>query len=52
MLSSDIAILNIESIHYCCTIRGIQSEAINLMQNIDLTEKNRASQYIKIYYHV
>ena len=37
---SDIAILNIESADYCCIISGIsKSEAINLMQNIHLTEK-------------
>ena len=38
---SDIAILNIRSGDYCCIIKGISKrEAINLMQNIDLTEKN------------
>ena len=38
---SDIAILNIESSDYCCIISGIsKSEAINLMQNVDLTEKS------------
>ena len=36
---SDIAILNIESSNYCCIFRGIsKSEAINLLQNIDLTK--------------
>ena len=39
---SDIAILNIKRSNYCCIISGIsKSEAINLMQNINLTEKNR-----------
>ena len=34
----DIAILNIISVNYCCIISGIsKSEAINLMQNTDLT---------------
>ena len=39
----DIANLNIKGADYCCIISGIsKSEAINLMQNIDLTEKSRA----------
>ena len=38
---SVIAFLNIKSVDYRCIIRGIsKSEAINLMQNIDLTEKS------------
>ena len=37
---SDIAISNIEDSDYRCVISGIsKSEAINLMQNIDLNEK-------------
>ena len=37
----DIAILNIKGADYCYIISRInKSEAINLMQNIDLTEKN------------
>ena len=37
---SNIAILNIKGADYRCTISGIiKSEAINLMQNIDLTQK-------------
>ena len=45
---SDIAILNNESADYCCIISGIsKSEAINLMQNIDLTKKR-----LEIYYHI
>ena len=37
---SDIAILNIKSSDYRCIITLIRkSEAINLMQNADLTEK-------------
>ena len=36
----DIAILNIKSADYCCIVSGIsKKEAINLMQNIDLTDK-------------
>ena len=39
---SDIAILKIEFIDYCCIISGIsKSEAINLMLNIDLSKKSR-----------
>ena len=39
---SNVAILNIKSTDYRCIISGIsKSEAINLMQNIDLTEKSR-----------
>ena len=38
---SDIAILNIKGYDYCGTISRIsKSEAINLMQNIDLTKKS------------
>ena len=41
---SNIAALNIESANYCCIIRGIsKSEAINLMQNADLTKKSGTS---------
>ena len=37
---SDIAILNIHSADYRCIISGIsKSEAVNLLHNIDLTEK-------------
>ena len=37
---SDIAVLRIKSADYHCIINGIsKSEVINLMQNIDLTEK-------------
>ena len=38
----DIAILNIKSADYNCIISEItKSKAINLMQNIDSTEKSR-----------
>ena len=34
--------LNIKSADYCCIIRGVsKTEAINLIQNIDLTEKSK-----------
>ena len=37
---SDIAILKIHGVDYRCIITGInKSEAINLKQNIDLSEK-------------
>ena len=39
---SDVAILNIKGADYCCIISRIsKSEAIILVQNIDLTEKIR-----------
>ena len=39
---SDIAILNNNGSDYCCIISRIsKSEAINLMQNTDLTKKSR-----------
>ena len=39
---SDIAISNIKGSDYRCTISLIsKNEAINLMQNVDLTEKSR-----------
>ena len=38
---SNIAIPNIHGVDYRCIISGIsKSEAVNLMQNIDLTEKS------------
>ena len=38
---SDISILSIKGSDYCCIISGIsKSEAIKLLQNIDITEKN------------
>ena len=41
----NIYFLNIKSFNYCCIINGIgKSEAINLMQNTDFTEKNKALQ--------
>ena len=37
---SDIALLNIESSDYCCIVSLIsKTEATNLLQNADLTEK-------------
>ena len=39
---TDIAILNNNGSDYCCIISRIsKSEAINLMQNSDLTKKSR-----------
>ena len=38
---SNIALLNIKGAEYHCIVIGIsKNEAINLMQNIDLTEKS------------
>ena len=38
---SDIAILNIKGSGYCCIISLIsKNEAVNLLQNADLTEKS------------
>ena len=38
---SDIAILNIKGSYYCCIISLIsKNQAINLLQNADLTEKS------------
>ena len=38
---SDITIFKIKNINYCCFISGIsKSEAINLLQNIDLNRKS------------
>ena len=39
MKLSNIAILNVHGVNYCCIICGIsKSEAMNLMQNTDLTK--------------
>ena len=41
MSPSDITILNIHGADYCCTISRIsKSETINLMHNVDKTEKS------------
>ena len=37
---SDITILNINGVDYCCIITGItKSETVNLLQKTDLNEK-------------
>ena len=51
---SDITILNIKVFGYRCIIRRIRkSEAINLLQNIDLTEKKwnilKHNKFVFIY---
>ena len=47
---SDIAILNIKGSNYRCIISLIsKNEAINLMQNADLTKKSKTW---KIYFHI
>ena len=49
---SNIVILNIKGANCCCIISGISKiEAMNLMENIDLTEKSRTLKH-KIYYHL
>ena len=46
---SDIAILNIKVSDYCCIISGIsKNNAINVMQNIDLTEMPNIIKHKKI----
>ena len=41
MKLSNIAILEIKNTNFCCIITGLSKiEALNLMQNNDLTEKN------------
>ena len=48
---SDLAISNFKAADYLCVINRIsKSEAINLMQNVDLTEESRIEN--KIYYHI
>ena len=50
---SDIAIVNIHGVDYCCIISGInKNEAISLMQNIGSSEKSRTLQNIKIYNNI
>ena len=40
---NNIAIINIKGYYYRCIISLIsKNEAINLMENVDLTEKNRS----------
>ena len=50
---SDFAILSIKCADYHCVINGIsKSEAINLLQNIDLTEESVTLSNIKNYYRI
>ena len=50
---SDIAFLIIKVCAFCCIISGISnSEAINLIQHADLTEKSETFENIKLYYHI
>ena len=45
----NIAILNIKAAGYCRIIRGvIKGEAINLIQDIDLTEKKKHKNLLKL----
>ena len=53
MNRSDITILNIKSADCGCIISAInKNEAINKMQNGDLTEKSRLLKNMKICYHL
>ena len=39
---SNIAILSIQSVDYCCIINRVtKNEAKHLLQNVDMTEKSR-----------
>ena len=50
---SSIAILNIKGADYSSSISRIsKSEAIDLMQNTNLTEKSGTLQHITIYYQM
>ena len=50
---SNSAISNIKGTDYHCITGSIsKNEAINLMQNADLTEKSSTLQSIKIYYQI
>ena len=50
---SDIAILSINDVDYCCIINGISKrKAIKFMQNIDLNEKNGTLKNINLLSHV
>ena len=50
---SEIAILNMKGSDYCCIASWISiNEAINLMQNIDLTKKSGTLWSIKVYYNI
>ena len=49
MSLSDIAVLNIKGSDYCCIISLIsKNEAINLLQNADLTEKSGTNLKVNI----
>ena len=50
---SDIAILNIKGSDYRCIISLIsKNEGINVMQNVDLTEKAEHYKTQTIYFHI
>ena len=56
MLSINLGNMNILKSHgvdYWCIIKRIsKSEAINLMQNIDLSEKSGTLKNMKIHFHI
>ena len=50
---SNIAIINIHGANYRCIISRIsKSEAINVMQNIDLSGKSRTLENTKKYFNI
>ena len=50
---SDITIFTIKDADYPCIISRIsKSEAISLIENIDLTKARGTLKNIKIYYHI
>ena len=50
---SDIAILNVNVVDYCCIITGIsKSEAVNLLQKADLNEKNVNFFFYFLYIYI
>ena len=50
---NDIVILNIRGIDYRCIINEIsESEAVNLLQNVDLSEKSGSLKKIIFLYRV
>ena len=50
---SNITILNIDGVNYCCIINIIsKSEAKNLIQNVNISEKNNIRKQKKLLKHL
>ena len=50
---SGVVVLNNKSSDCCCIISGTsKSEAINILQNIDLIEEGKTLENIKPFYHI